>query len=168
MMSDIERMLNDSKSLYENIKSNIEIWREKVNGRKLFKENWQEFLLSARKLIKKTTKIEENFFPKTTDEFGSSLEIAQSYQKSLEEFMPTVKTITNEIDDYITKAEILSLDGDTHGQKELIILELTKIRQRFLTRVNEYKTLLQMAIRFFQNFHKVNYLTYKSRKIYLK
>jgi hypothetical protein len=156
MMSDIERMLNDSKLLYENIKSNIEIWREKVQSRKMFKEQWQDFVISARKLIQKTIKTEENFFPKTTDEFGDSLEIAQSYQKSLDEFMPIIKTITSEIEDYITKAEILSLNGETHGQKELIIFELTKIKQTFLSRINEHKTFLQMAIRFFNNFYKVN------------
>jgi hypothetical protein len=69
--------------------------------------------------------------------------------------MPTVKRITTEIEDYITRAEILSLNGDTQGQKELIINELTKLKQRFLARVNEYRILLQMAIRFFHNYHKV-------------
>lgn len=63
--------------------------------------------------------------------------------------------ITTEIEECITRAEILSLNGDTSGQKDMIINELTKIRQRFLARVNEYKILLQMAIRFFHNYHKV-------------
>lgn len=60
-----------------------------------------------------------------------------------------------DIEDCITKAEILSLNGDTQGQKDLIINELSKIRQRFLARVNEYKILLQMAISFFHNYHKL-------------
>jgi hypothetical protein len=158
MMSDIERMLNESKSLYENVKSNIEIWREKVNTKKIFQEQWQEFLINARKIIQKTVKILDNFFPKVTAEFGNSFEIAQSYRKCLDEFNPTVEIITNEIDDYITRADILSLNGDTFGQKELLILELTKVKKRFLARINEYKTLLQMAIRFFENSYEVNYI----------
>lgn len=148
-------MLSDSNSLYENVRSYLELWHKKLLNKKQFKDEWQEFMIHSRKLIQKTMQIEENFFPKTTGNFGDSIEIAQSYQKSLDEFMPTVKKITSEIEDCITRAEILSLNGDTQGQKELIINELTKLKQRFLARVNEYRILLQMAIRFFHNYHKV-------------
>ena len=37
----------------------------------------------------------------------------------------------------------------------MIISELTRTRQRFLTRINEYKVLLQMTVRFFNNYKKV-------------
>jgi hypothetical protein len=155
MISDVETMLSDSNSLYENVRSYLELWQKKLFNKKQFKDEWHEFMAQSRKLIQKTMQVEENFFPKTTGNFGDSIEIAQSYQKSLDEFMPTVKRITTEIEDYITRAEILSLNGDTQGQKELIINELTKLKQRFLARVNEYRILLQMAIRFFHNYHKV-------------
>ena len=84
-------MLNDATSLYDGIKSTLDIWREKITSKKHFKEEWQQFMMDARKLIHKTSQIEENFFPKVTGDFGNSIEIAESYQKNLDEFMPTVK-----------------------------------------------------------------------------
>ena len=91
MISDIEIMQNDANSLYESIRNNLGIWRERVTTKKQFIEEWQEFIIKSRKLIQKTTQIEENFFPKVSGDFGDSLEIAQSYQRALDEFMPTVK-----------------------------------------------------------------------------
>ena len=131
LISDIEIMLNESNSLYETIKSNLEIWREKVTSRRQFKEEWQEFMIQSRQLIQRVMQTEEKFFPKLSGDLGHSLESSESYQRHLDNFMPSVKSLTSEIEDHITKAEILSLNGDTQGQKDLIINELTKIRQRF-------------------------------------
>lgn len=164
MTSDIELIMNDATNQIENIRSHLDIWREKVSSQKRFKEEWQEFLITARQLIKKTILVEENFFPKVTGEFGNTLEMAQAYQKNLDEFMPTVKQISMDIEDCITKAEILSLNGDTQGQKDMIVNELTKIRQRFLARINEYKILLQMAIQFFHNYHKLEEIITESEQ----
>lgn len=86
-------MINDSTSIYEAIRSNLDIWRQKIQSKKHFREEWSEFMTSSRNLIKKTMQIEENFFPKMTGDFGDSLDIAQSCQKSLDDFMPTVKVI---------------------------------------------------------------------------
>ena len=164
MISDIELIMNDATSQFENMRSHTQIWREKLSSQKRFKEEWQEFLINARQLIKKTMLIEENFFPKVTGEFGNTLEMAQTYQKNLDEFMPTVKQISLDIEDCITKAEILSLNGDTQGQKDMIVNELTKIRQRFLARINEYKILLQMAIQFFHNYHRLEEIITQSEQ----
>ena len=71
-----------------------------------------------------------------------------------------------EIDDFITRAQILSMNGDTQGQKDQIIGELTRLRQRFLSRHNEYKVLLQSAISFFHNYSRVEETLAKSRERY--
>jgi hypothetical protein len=155
LISDIEIMLNESNSLYETIKSNLEIWREKVTSRRQFKEEWQEFMVQSRRLIQKCMQTEEAFFPKMAGDLGDSLQKSEAYHQQLDEFMPTVKLITTEIEEFITKAEILALNGDTKGQKDLIINELTKIRQRFLTRINDFRTLLQKTINFYRNYNKV-------------
>ena len=155
LISDIEIMLNESNSLYETIKSNLEIWREKVTSRRQFIEEWQEFMIHSRRLIQKCMQTEEGFFPKMAGDLGDSLQISETYHQRLEEFMPTVKSIANELEEFITKAEILALNGDTKGQKDLIINELTKIRQRFLTRINDFKNLLQKTINFYRNYTKV-------------
>jgi hypothetical protein len=91
MKSDIEIMLNDSNSLYESIKSNLDIWREKNESKKSFREEWHEFISRSRRLIQKTIDVEESFFSKFTGDFGNTLEAAESYQKSLNELMPSVK-----------------------------------------------------------------------------
>ena len=91
MISNVEIMLNDSNSVYESVRSSLSLWREKSECRKTLREEWQEFVQKSRKLVQKTADIEESFFPKLTGDFGDSLEIAESYQKSLNEFLPTVK-----------------------------------------------------------------------------
>lgn len=93
MISDIEIMVNEANSLFNSIKSTYEIWRERLNSKLTFKEEWQEFMVNARKMITKTTLVEENFFSKSTSNFESSLQVAESYQQSLDEFMPTIKVI---------------------------------------------------------------------------
>ena len=84
-------MLNDSSSLYESIRSNLGIWREKIETKKSFREEWQEFISGSRRLIQKTIDVEENFVSSLSRDFGDSLQTAESYQKSLDELMPTVK-----------------------------------------------------------------------------
>jgi hypothetical protein len=165
LISDIEIMLNESNSLYETIKSNLEIWQEKVTSRKQFKEEWQEFMIQSRRLIQRVMQTEEGFFPKLAGDLGDSIEVSESYQRQLDQFMPTVKYITAEIEDSITKAEILALKGDTQGQKDLIINELTKIRQRFLTRINDFRNLLQKTVNFFKNYQKLDYVITESEII---
>ena len=91
MISDIELMSNDANSLYESVRSKLGIWRARAESRKSFREEWHEFMSRARKVIQKTVEVEESFFPKLTGDFDDSLEIAESYQRSLNEFMPTVK-----------------------------------------------------------------------------
>ncbi len=92
-------------------------------------------MLHTRKLTQSVANIEDNILPMTmASEMGSSLHIAEAYQRSLAELMPSIRAATSEIDDCITRAEILSLNGDSQGQKDLIINELTKIKQKFLGR----------------------------------
>jgi len=51
---------------------------------------------------------------------------------------------------------MLSLKGDTRGQKEQIVNELIKVHQRFHARIHEYQILLKMTIQFFKNLDQVN------------
>ena len=56
--------------------------------------------------------------------------------------------MSTEIDECIAKAEILSLNGDTQGYKDILITDLSKIRQEFLSKFNSHKILLQYASNF--------------------
>lgn len=60
-----------------------------------------------------------------------------------------------EIENHLKTAELLSLKGDTKGEKDKIISELVKVHQRFQARINEYQILLKMTITFFKNLHQV-------------
>ena len=93
MISDIEIMMNDSTSLFESITNNLKLWRSRIDTQKQFREEWNDFVLKTRRLIQTTTEIEESFFVKLFSEFGSSssADISQTYQKRLDELMPTVK-----------------------------------------------------------------------------
>ena len=164
--SDIEMFLHETTSLFESVRNSLEIWRDRMNTKKQFKEEWHDYMITTRKLIQKISQTEENILPKLTGEIGSSLQIAESYQKSLDDLMPAIKQMTCELDDCITRAEILSLNGDSQGQKDLIINELTKVKHKFLNRINEHKVLLQMAIGFFHNFHKLDEMINQAEKKY--
>lgn len=60
----------------------------------------------------------------------------------------------------------MSMNGDTQGQKDQIIGELTRLRQRFLSRINEYKVLLQSAISFFHSYSRVEEMLTQIRERY--
>ena len=51
---------------------------------------------------------------------------------------------------------MLSLKGDITDQKELIVQELNKVRQQFLTQTNDIKQILQDSVQFFRAYDKVN------------
>ena len=55
----------------------------------------------------------------------------------------------------LKRAEVLSLQGDTGGQKDAIVNELLKVHSRFQARIAEYQLLLNMTIQFFKNLAQV-------------
>lgn len=61
----------------------------------------------------------------------------------------------------MSTAELLSLKGNTKGQKDQIINELIKVRQRFTARIHEYQILLKMTIQFFRNLDQVSVISHK-------
>lgn len=60
----------------------------------------------------------------------------------------------------------MSMNGDTQGQKDQIIGELTRLRQRFLSRINEYKVLLQSSISFFHSYSRVEEMLAQTKERY--
>jgi hypothetical protein len=65
------------------------------------------------------------------------------------------KKLCNDIDGCITGIDLLSLKGDPLNQKDLVIDDLVRTRQRFVSRINDNKALLQMLIKFFTDYSKV-------------
>lgn len=55
----------------------------------------------------------------------------------------------------LKSAELLALKGDTHGQRDQIVNELLRVHTRMQARVNEYRILLGMAVRFYEDLSKV-------------
>ena len=58
------------------------------------------------------------------------------------------------------------MKGDTKGQKEQIVNELIKVRQRFHARIHEYQILIKMTIQFFRNLDQLDKLIEKTEKEY--
>jgi len=52
-------------------------------------------------------------------------------------------------------AELLSMKGDTQGQRDQIVNELMRVLTRLQARVNEYRILLTMAVKFYEDLSKV-------------
>lgn len=77
-----------------------------------------------------------------------------------------LKKAQEEVEKHLKSAELLSLRGDTRGQKEQIINQLLKVHTRFIARIGEYKFLLNMATKFFDNLKQVD--TYGSALQQLK
>lgn len=61
-----------------------------------------------------------------------------------------------EVEKQLKTAEMLSLKGDTRGQKDQIINELLKVHDRFQARITEYQVLLKMTVTFFKNLRQVS------------
>ena len=67
-----------------------------------------------------------------------------------------------EIEKHLKTAELLSLKGDTKGEKEKIVNELLKVHTRFQARITEYQLLLNMTIKFFEHLKQVGVHRYES------
>jgi len=52
-------------------------------------------------------------------------------------------------------AELLSLKGNTRGHRDELVNEILKVHTRFTARVGEYRFLLNMAEKFFNNLSQV-------------
>ena len=65
-----------------------------------------------------------------------------------------------EVEGHLKTAELLSLKGDTKGQKDQIVNELLKVHTRFQARIAEYQVLLNMTIGFYKNLNKVLHFAY--------
>ena len=53
-------------------------------------------------------------------------------------------------------AELLSLKGNTRGQRDELVNEILKVHTRFTARLGEYRFLLNMAEQFFNNLAQVS------------
>ena len=50
---------------------------------------------------------------------------------------------------------MLALKGNTGGEHDIIVNDLIKVHQRFQARVSEYRTLLNMSIKFYKDLDEV-------------
>lgn len=69
-----------------------------------------------------------------------------------------IQKAKEEVEKHLKTVELLSLKGDTHGQRDQIVNELLKAHARFLARIGEYRFLLNMAEKFFGNLDQVKLL----------
>ena len=72
-----------------------------------------------------------------------------------------------EIETHLKTAELLSLKGDTKGEKEQIVNELLKVHTRFQARITEYQLLLNMTIKFFEHLKQVGQFVCLSGWLYV-
>ena len=72
-----------------------------------------------------------------------------------EQFCSFFQKAQEEIEGHLRTAEVLSLKGDTRGQKDQIVNELLKVHTRFQARITEYQVLINMTIKFFKNLDQV-------------
>ncbi|XP_025104045.1 coiled-coil domain-containing protein 141-like isoform X3 [Pomacea canaliculata] len=146
-----------------------EAWQQHVISSKQFKSQWHQFIQDARRTIDHVMKIEREFFlPYIAGNLGNSLQKAQELQRKLTEFIPIAKKAQEDIEEHLKTAELLSLKGDTRGQKEQIVNELIRVHQRFQARMNEYQILIKMTIQFFKNVSQLDELIEKTEREYMQ
>lgn len=63
-----------------------------------------------------------------------------------------------EVEKHLKTAELLSLQGDTQGQRDQLVNELLRVHTRFQARINEYQILLKMTVKFFEDLREVKRL----------
>lgn len=82
--------------------------------------------------------------------------------------LKTFQKAQEETEKHLKTAELLSLRGDTRGQRDQIVNELLKVHTRFQARIGEYRYLLNMATKFFENLTEVTNLKNLILFIYLE
>jgi len=63
--------------------------------------------------------------------------------------------VKEKIERQIQRAEELGALGDSLGEKEMLVNDLIKVHQRFQGRIQEYRTLLTMSIKFYKDLSEV-------------
>ncbi|CAG5126015.1 unnamed protein product [Candidula unifasciata] len=144
-----------------------EAWEQHVISSKQFKSQWHQFVQEARRTIDRVMQIENDFFPLISGELGDSLQQTNQLQARLDQFVPIYQEAQAKIEEHLKTAELLSLKGDTKGQKDQIINELVKVHQRFQSRINEYQILLKMTIEFYKHIAQLDDMIERTEKEYL-
>lgn len=70
-------------------------------------------------------------------------------------FIGMLQKAQEDVEALLKTAEMLSLKGDTQGQRDQIVNELLRVHTRMQARVNEYRILLNMAVKFYEDLSKV-------------
>ncbi|XP_046554795.1 uncharacterized protein LOC124264120 [Haliotis rubra] len=163
----VEKLLLDFRERISTLTQHWESWQMRVSSSKQFKSQWHQFVQDARRTIDWVMKVEREFFlPYIAGQLGNSLERAEQLQRKVEEFGPVAKKAKEDIENHLKTAELLSLKGDTKGEKDKIISELVKVHQRFQARINEYQILLKMTITFFKNLHQLDEVISRTEQTY--
>ncbi|XP_060064415.1 titin-like, partial [Ylistrum balloti] len=162
----VEKIVAEYSERMNYIKTVWESWQQKVSTSRQFKSQWHQFVQDARKTIDWVLKIENDFFPVIGGDLGTSIETANEFQHRLDEFTPTFESAIEELDKHLSTAELMEMKGDTKGQKDMIVNELVKVRQRFQARIHEYRILIKMTIQFFRNLDQLDKLIEKTEKEY--
>jgi len=143
-----------------------EHWKVFVTSGREFNVQWKQFVVDARRTIDWVLKVEHDFFPKLAGELGTNLAELKAHERRLDEFKPTIKKVQEDIEKHLKAAEMISLKGDTRGQRDQVINELLKVHTRFQARVGEYRFLINMATKFFENLSQLDKLIETTEKEY--
>jgi len=145
-----------------------EHWKVHVVTGKEFKTQWQQIIQDARKTIDWMVKEEKDLFaPYNAGQLGANFEEAKRLQDKVNRFEPTAKKAQEDVENLLRTAEMLSLKGDTRGQRDQIVNELLRVHTRFQARFNEYKILLKMSVKFFESIDKLDKLIQNTEKEYM-
>ncbi|KAI8485775.1 hypothetical protein Bbelb_364850, partial [Branchiostoma belcheri] len=80
--------------------------------------------------------------------------------------MDLLRKTSDVVEGHVKTAEMLAARGETGPQKDSLIMDLLRVHQRFQARLAEYILLLEMAIAFFDNINKTDWLLRKNMKQY--
>ncbi|XP_035660907.1 uncharacterized protein LOC118405511 [Branchiostoma floridae] len=141
-------------------------WQQKLQAEEEFKQDWLRFMQEVKKTIEWIMSLEREIFPTSGAELGTNLEDAVDLQDKLRKFMPTAEKTSEVVEGHVKTAEMLAARGETGPQKESLIMDLLRVHQRFQARLAEYILLLEMAIAFFDNINKTDWLLRKNMKEY--
>ncbi|VDI56857.1 titin [Mytilus galloprovincialis] len=162
----VERIMTETRESMTTLTTTWESWQQKVSSSRQFKTQWHQFIQDARKTIDWVMSVENEFFPVIAGELGTSVETVKHYEKRLDEFSPVFQKGLEELENHMTTGEMLLMKGDTRGQLDQIMNELTKVYHRFKARIHEYHILVKMTIQFFRNLDQLDKLIEKTEQEY--
>ncbi|KAG0730306.1 Muscle M-line assembly protein unc-89 [Chionoecetes opilio] len=111
---------------------------------------------NIRKMQKEMGEVEVSFCPLLRGDYGDPEGIGNTLEHRLNIYVSAVKKIQEDIQEMMTRAEVMSYKGDQPGQRDEVIGSLLQLHQNLQNKATEYQILGHMLIQWCRNIAEIH------------